>query len=51
MPRQSIVDAILAGRVQSPSLTSGVLALETARLAGRLDELRPADAEWRARAR
>ncbi|MDO5677901.1 MAG: NUDIX hydrolase [Propionibacteriaceae bacterium] len=46
VPRQELVDAILAGRCQSPSLVSGVLALETARLAGRLAELRPADAEW-----
>ena len=46
VPRQDVVDAILAGRVQSPSLVSGVLALEAARLAGRLDSLRPADAEW-----
>ena len=46
VPRQDVVDAILAGRAQSPSLVSGVLALEAARLAGRLDSLRPADAEW-----
>ena len=45
-PRQGLVDAILAGSCQSPSLVTGVLALETARLAGRLDQLRPADAEW-----
>lgn len=49
VPRQDVVDAILAGRAQSPSLVSGVLALEAARLAGRLDSLRPADAEWPAR--
>lgn len=41
-----LVDNILAGRLQSPSLVSGTLALQTARLAGRLDELRPADAPW-----
>lgn len=46
VPRQDVVDAILSGRAQSPSLVSGVLALEAARLAGRLDSLRPADAEW-----
>ncbi|RRD04865.1 NUDIX hydrolase [Arachnia propionica] len=44
--RTELVDAVLAGRCQSPSLVSGVLALETARLAGRLDALRPADAPW-----
>ena len=42
VPRRELVDAILAGRCQSPSLVSGVLALETASLAGRLDQLRPA---------
>lgn len=44
--RQDLVDEILAGRCQSPSLVSGVLAFETARLSGRLDALRPAHAEW-----
>lgn len=48
-PRQQVVDEILAGRCQSPSLVTGVLALETARLAGRLDELRPVSAPWPAR--
>lgn len=47
--RQEVVDAVLGGRAQSPSLVSGVLALETARLSGRLDSLRPADAPWPAR--
>ncbi|GAA4888861.1 NUDIX hydrolase [Tessaracoccus lubricantis] len=44
--RQDLVDQILAGRCQSPSLVAGVLALETARLSGRLAGLRPADAPW-----
>lgn len=44
-----LVDNIFAGRMQSPSLVSGVLALQTARQAGRLDGLRPADAPWPAR--
>lgn len=44
--RQSLVDAILAGRCQSPTLMAGVLALETARLAGRLEDLRGTDAPW-----
>lgn len=46
VPRADLVEAVLAGRCQSPSLTAGVLALETARLSGRLDALRPADAPW-----
>lgn len=51
VPRQDLVDAILAGQCQSPSLVSGVLALETARLSGRLERLRPAGAEWPIRER
>lgn len=46
VPRAELVDAILAGRCQSPTLVAGVLALETARLSGRLPSLRAADAEW-----
>lgn len=48
-PRQTLVDEILAGRCQSPSLVTGVLALETARLSGTLDQLRPVSAPWPAR--
>lgn len=44
-----LVDEIFAGHVQSPSMVSGALALQTARLSGRLDALRPADAPWPAR--
>ena len=47
--REELVDAIFAGRCQSPALVTGVLALETALLSGRLDQLRPADAPWPAR--
>ena len=43
------VDAILAGEVQSPSMVSGTLALQTAILSGAVDRLRPADAPWIAR--
>lgn len=50
-PRELLVDAVLAGEVESPSLVSGVLALETARLRGRLGELRPSDAPWPIRGR
>ncbi|MBB1484949.1 NUDIX hydrolase [Tessaracoccus sp. MC1865] len=49
VPRQHLVDEILAGRCQSPSLVAGVLAFETARLSGRLEDLRPAEAAWLAR--
>ncbi len=45
-PRADLVDAVMAGRCQSPTLVAGVLALEVARLGGRLDDLRPPDAEW-----
>lgn len=43
VPLADLVDGIYAGQVQSPTIVAGVLALEAARLAGRLDELRPAD--------
>lgn len=42
-----LVSAVLAGRVQSPTMVAGVLAYAAAR--DRLDQLRPADAPWRAR--
>lgn len=48
--RTDLVDAVLAGRLQNPTMVSGVLALEVARLSGRLDDLRVADAGWPARA-
>lgn len=51
LSRQELVEAIFAGRCESPTLVSGVLALEAARLAGRLATLRPADAPWPARDR
>lgn len=47
--RADLVDAILAGRLQNPTMVSGVLALEVARLSGRLGQLREATAEWPAR--
>lgn len=47
--RSDLVDAIYAGQVQNPTMVSGVLALEAARLGGRLDALRTADAPWPAR--
>ena len=48
--RADLLDAIYAGRLQNPTMVAGVLALEAARLGGRLDALRPADAPWPARA-
>lgn len=45
-PRQKVVDAVMAGLVQSPTLVAGILALETARLSGRLEQLRSLDAPW-----
>lgn len=48
--RADLVDAVLAGKLQNPTMVSGVLALEVARLSGRLDDLRVADADWPARA-
>lgn len=46
VPRTDLVEAVLDGRLQSPTLVAGVLALETARLSGRLDALRAPDAHW-----
>lgn len=48
--RADLVDAIFAGRLQNPTMIMGLLALETARLSGRLETLRAADAPWPARA-
>lgn len=49
MPLDELATQTLAGTIQSPSMVSGTMALQAARLAGRLDELRPADAPWPAR--
>jgi ADP-ribose pyrophosphatase len=46
VPRADLVEAVLAGRCQSPTLVAGVLALEVARATARLDALRPPDAPW-----
>lgn len=48
--RADLVAAILAGKLQNPTMVSGLLAVEVARLSGGLDDLRPADAPWPARA-
>ncbi len=47
--RADLVAAVLAGRVQNPTMVSGVLALETARLSNGLEELRQPDSDWPAR--
>lgn len=47
--RADLVAAVLAGQLQNPTMVTGILALETARLSGDLDGLRPADAAWPAR--
>jgi ADP-ribose pyrophosphatase len=47
--RADLVDAIYAGRLQSPTMVAGLLALEAARLGGRLESLRRPDAPWPAR--
>lgn len=47
--RADVVDAVLAGRLQNPTMVSGVLALEVVRLSGRLEQLRDAASEWPAR--
>lgn len=44
--RQALLEAVFAGRCQSPTLVSGMLALEVARLSGKLDALRGVDADW-----
>lgn len=49
VPLVDLLDGIYAGRVQSPTVVAGALALEAARLGGRLDSLRPADSPWPAR--
>lgn len=51
LDRSALVDAVLEGRCQSQSLVTGLLALETARLSGRLDNLRGPEAPWPIRSR
>ena len=49
--RAALLEAVLDGRCQSQALVTGLLALETARLGGRLDALRASDAPWPIRSR
>lgn len=49
LPLDELVELVFAGRVQSPTMVSGTLALALAIEQGRLDALRPADAPWQAR--
>lgn len=46
VPLSELVDGVFEGRLQSPSLVMGILALQAARATGRIDNLRPADAPW-----
>ena len=50
-PLDDLVEAIYAGQCQSPTLVTGVMALELARRTGRIDQLRPADSPWPIRER
>ena len=50
-PLDDLVEAIYAGQCQSPTLVTGVLALELARRTGRIDQLRPAHSSWPIRER
>jgi 8-oxo-dGDP phosphatase len=45
-PVRVLVDRILAGRLHNPLMVMGTLALQAALTAGRLEDLRPADAPW-----
>lgn len=49
--RTTLLEAVLDGACQSQALVTGVLALETARLSGRLEHLRPHSADWPIRSR
>ena len=46
VPRAELVEQVFSGGCQNPSLVAGLMALETARLSGRLSTLRPDDAPW-----
>ncbi|MGA4668191.1 NUDIX domain-containing protein [Propionibacteriaceae bacterium Y1923] len=46
VPFDDLVDGVLAGRLQSPLLVAGIMALAAARGTGRLDHLRQPDAPW-----
>lgn len=50
VPLDELVDKAFNGEIQSPTIVNGVLALKLAIAQGRLDNLRPADAPWAARA-
>ncbi len=50
-PLDDLVDAVYAGRCQSPTLVAGVMALALARSQNRIDRLRPADSRWPVRER
>ncbi|MGA4507700.1 NUDIX domain-containing protein [Propionibacteriaceae bacterium G1746] len=43
---EDLVDGVFAGRLQSPLLVAGIMALAAARSTGRLESLRTPDAPW-----
>ena len=46
VPFDELVDGVFGGRLQSPLLVAGIMALAAARGTGRVERLRPADAPW-----
>lgn len=46
VPFEDLVDGVLAGRLQSPLLVAGIMALAAVRGTGRLEQLRAPDAPW-----
>lgn len=48
-PLEDVVDAVLAGELQNPTLVYGALAAQVALHRGGFETLRPADAPWPAR--
>lgn len=46
VPFEELVDGVLQGRLQSPLLVAGIMALAAARGTGRLEQLRQPDAPW-----
>ena len=45
-PFEALVDGVLQGRLQSPLLVAGIMALAAARGTGRMDQLRDSQAPW-----
>ncbi len=49
LPLERLVKLVYQGEIQSPTMVSGTLALALAVEQGRIDRLRPAEADWPAR--